>query len=150
MKDFDQTLFELENFYTSFPMGEFPIWKLIERGFLFKLFQQEEGVSIGTLSEKVNLILLARKRMINSIQTSFPISGKLLAFYPYLTMYDGVAEQVSNDFFDSGDVTPPEFWLGLKNEVLLAFIPDEFIEQANQGVKNSMSGCLEWLSYSIY
>ena len=146
MRAFDQTLVELENFYTSFPMGEFPLWKLIERGFLFKLFQQKEEVFIDTLSERVNLVLLMRKRMANFIQTPLSISGRLLAFYPYLTMYDGVAEQVSNGFFDSDDVPPPEFWLSLKDEVLLAFIPDEFIKQANQGVENSMSGCLEWLS----
>jgi hypothetical protein len=60
-------------------------------------------------------------------------------------MYDGVSEQVSNKFFDSDDVPPPEFWLFFRDDTLFSFIPDDFLEYANFGVDSSMSGCFEWM-----
>jgi hypothetical protein len=138
---------EVHSFYCAFPFGKMPIWSLVHRGFLFEAFRRggKEGVSEVELAHKVNEVSRLRRGLMLLEPPVFPPSGKILAFYPDMTMYDGISEQASDAFFDSDDVPPPELWLFFGENTLFSFIPDEFVGRANSGVENSMSGCLEWV-----
>ena len=122
------------------------LWSLSERGFLFKLFQTHgsAGSHLALFFDEVNKVIDMRRKMLNSESSGKKTRGKILLFDPSSTMYDGVAEDVTEGFFDSDDLPPPSFWLGVNNEKLEVFIPSAFLIRANEGVENCMSSCLEW------
>lgn len=123
------------------------IWSSMDKGLLFKLFKQygNTGEHILFFSESVNQIILKRKKFKSNVAEGV-VHGRILEFDPNATMYDGIAEDCTEGFFDSDDVPPPEFWIGMQNEKLLSFIPSELCERADVGVRNCISGCLVWIS----
>jgi hypothetical protein len=50
----------------------------------------------------------------------------------------------SSGFFDSCGVPPPEFWVGFYDEILISFIPENFLYVANLGVDICMDDSLAW------
>ena len=143
-----QILRDIASYCSLFSESRPPLWNLINRGFLFKAFQEDNlsGLISHEFVNKVNYVHEAR-RNITSVFFPYPshMVGRLLAFYPSMTMYDCILEEITEGFFDSDDVPPPEFWLTFENETLISFIPDRFSDVATIGTENSISGCLEWL-----
>jgi hypothetical protein len=138
---------ELAIRYIDAGMEQGSIWKLCEKGFLYDLFKVGNAVSgdyligfYGVINQVLKKKLISKK---NSNVNILP-NGRWLVFDPTSTMYDGVAEAESSGFFDSGDVPPPEFWLGVYDEVLVSFIPEKFLNIAILGVNSCISGSLSW------
>lgn len=138
-----ESLLDVVQFHCCYP-DEF--WCLTDRGFLFKLFQ-ENGTSstyVDLFSVMIKQVIERRNRMIKKSHQGWVVAGRILIFDPSSTMYDGIAEEVTEGFFDSDDLPPPEFWLGMNGGKLAAFIPSVFASRANEGVECCLGGCLEW------
>lgn len=76
---------------------------------------------------------------------NFNNSGKFIMFDIYLSMFDCLANDETNGFFDESDCPPPEFWIGFLNNKIISYIPEHFVSLADKGVEISMSGSLIWL-----
>jgi len=78
-------------------------------------------------------------------------SGKLLVFFPEISMHDVAAESASNGFFEIGNAPPWDTWVDyLKvdkngNQHLLAWIPPNYIETANRGIEVAPDENILWL-----
>lgn len=123
------------------------IWQLAKRGFLFEEFQKNgiDGIDYDYLGQMIRTVSNEKAKCGSSAITLTQIKGRLLIFDPCATMYDGISEEISHGFFDSDDVPPPEFWVGLYTNRLISFIPEEYFDVVDEVIENSMSGCLEWL-----
>lgn len=77
---------------------------------------------------------------------NFDYKGKILEFDISSSMYDCLAYEETNGFYDECDCPPPEFWIAYIDGKILSYIPESFIETADLGVEISMSDSLRWLS----
>ncbi len=123
------------------------LWKACEKGLLFELFngKKKDNDFLNVFFDVVENVISSREYVfpgLNSFDSNF--EGKLISFSPSATMYDGVAEELSDGFFDSDDVPPPEFWVQREGDKLISYIPKTFIQIANLGLENCMSCALEW------
>lgn len=84
------------------------------------------------------------------------MGGRVLALDLSSTMYDSVAKEITNGYFDESDAPPWDTWLGLVvcgNAVagddlfplLLSWIPESDLELAQTGIEVCPSGCLSWV-----
>ena len=76
---------------------------------------------------------------------SLESTGRILEFDISCSMYDCLAYEETNGFFDECDCPPPEFWIAYIDDKLFAYIPKEHLDIANLGVDISMSGSLQWI-----
>ena len=76
---------------------------------------------------------------------SLESTGRILEFDISCSMYDCLAYEETNGFFDECDCPPPEFWIAYIDDKLFAYIPKEHLDIANLGVEISMSGSLQWV-----
>lgn len=138
-----ESLSDAAQFYCCHPDD---LWCLTDRGFLFKLFQESNatGKHVDSFAEVINQVIKDRQGKIKQSCKGRVVAGRILTFDPSATMYDGISEEVTGGFFDSDDLPPPEFWVGMVGEKLAAFIPSVFISRASEGVECCMGGCLEW------
>src|SRR5262245_48074459 len=60
--------------------------------------------------------------------------GRLLAFYPQATIFDGFAAIESDGFFDRANVPPWDTWIYLVDDFLISFVPQRFIDNAQCGL----------------
>lgn len=144
--DIKSALQDAASYYLNKQEG---LWRLTDRGFLFNYFQSynSNGEYIIHFYEKIEMVAKSRNKFCDF--RGAQVSGRILLFDPSAAMYDGLSEELTDGFFDSDDVPPPEFWVGIKNGKLVAFIPSEFEAIANIGVENCMSGCLEWVTEEL-
>lgn len=127
------------------------IWRLCEKGILFDIFQEygDRGKHLNVYFEKIREVIGRRQSTSDQLGTGLVLSGRYLLFDPSATMYDGLAEELSSGFFDSDDAPPPEFWVGIKDDLLVSFVPSDFIGSAAEGIDSCMSGCIEWSGESF-
>lgn len=85
------------------------------------------------------------KYKVNEQKISFDTNGKILEFDISCSMYDCLAFNETNGFFDECDCPPPEFWIAYIDNKILSYIPEKYLDIANLGVEISMSGSLQWL-----
>lgn len=85
------------------------------------------------------------KYKVNEQEISFDTDGKILEFDISCSMYDCLAFNETNGFFDECDCPPPEFWIAYIDNKILSYIPEKYLDIANLGVEVSMSGSLQWL-----
>lgn len=85
------------------------------------------------------------KYKVNEQEISFNTNGKILEFDISCSMYDCLAFNETNGFFDECDCPPPEFWIAYIDNKILSYIPEKYLDIANLGVEISMSGSLQWL-----
>lgn len=85
------------------------------------------------------------KYKVNEQEISFDTDGKILEFDISCSMYDCLAFNETNGFFDECDCPPPEFWIAYIDNKILSYIPEKYLDIANLGVEISMSGSLQWL-----
>lgn len=85
--------------------------------------------------------------------------GRLLLYYPQLSLSDGAAELATGGFFDVNNEPPWDFWVFCGHDeavpdpqsystYLLSWIPDELIKIADQGIQVNPERCLEWATES--
>lgn len=124
------------------------IWKLYRKGFLYEFFKSDNTGSgcdhLAKFSEAVSEVLNKKLDCAKRLPSNTVLKGRWLFFDPSSTMYDEVAEVESLGFFDSCDVPPPEFWVEFYNDVLISFIPENFLDLAILGVDSCISGSLFW------
>jgi len=110
----------------------------------------------------VDEVCARRKRLLaeRNCETTAEIgNGKLLLYYPYLTLSDGAAEIVSEGFFDANNEPAWDVWVFCEtNEslydaqdygtCLLNWIPNGVIELVEPGIHINPERCLEWVSES--
>lgn len=85
------------------------------------------------------------KYKINEKNKKFDSKGKILEFDVSSSMYDCLAYEETQGFYDECDCPPPEFWIAYIDGKILSYIPEKYIELANLGVEISMSDSLRWL-----
>ena len=88
--------------------------------------------------------------------------GRLVAYFPDDNLCDGVAKQESKGFFDFDNMPPYDTWIWWvrnlrrveyddhttdEREVnyLVAWVPPDFIELANAGIRHNAEDCIMWL-----
>lgn len=83
--------------------------------------------------------------------------GRLLIYFPNNDLACGAAEQETAGFFDVNNVPPWDTWVTyfqdqqqnidcFDNEYLIAWIPPEFVDLANDGINVNPEQCIMWLS----
>ena len=84
--------------------------------------------------------------------------GRLLAYLPEEQLSDGAAELETHGFFDEDNVPPCDTWVGLfangaeyrsyASDVLISWVPAEFVALAEQGINVNPEECIKWLADS--
>ena len=88
-----------------------------------------------------------------------PLKGRLLLYYPYLSLSDGAAELVSKGFFDTNNEPAWDVWVFCDRDervsnpqdygtYLLCWIPNRLIDLVEQGIRINPEACLEWATES--
>ena len=137
----------LANDYIDVDLDHSSLWRLCEKGFLFKLFKISESDNSDYLvkfQKVVSKTLNSRFNVKPEIPSGQEIKGAWLYFDPTLSMYDGISDVASEGFFDSDDVPPPELWIGVNANLLVSFIPEKYLSRASLGVNDCVSGSLSW------
>lgn len=125
------------------------LWSIYNKGFLYQLFKANSDNHLSEFSQVVCDVISSKEGCLKGDEILLTLDGKWLCFDPSSTMYDEVAEELSSGFFDSDDVPPPEFWVCFDNELLISFIPIKFLDVADQGVDNCISGSLFWMESDL-
>lgn len=72
--------------------------------------------------------------------------SKFIKIYLNFVMFDCLARDLSNGFFDDYDTPPSELWIDYKkDEYIIAFIPEEYEDIVELCVKETMSESIEWV-----
>lgn len=134
--------------FVSLTFTEYKIWGSDRKGVLFRLFKEfgYENRHVEEFFKIVRSEIAIRRQGLTSINgvEGLSVSGRILAFGPNSTTYDGCAETQSSGFFDSDDVPPPELWIGVCDGQLYSFVPHMFLPRASEGVDSSLGESLEW------
>lgn len=145
---------ELEVNYLS--NGGLSLWSFKHRDWLFSIFKESfssEYFSKKVIEEVDNVIIFRNKNvqlLSNvSLQNEMLTQGRFLSYNPHNTMFDEIISDITNGFFDGCDMPPPEFWLGMKDDHLLSFIPEKYLDVVQLGIDNSLGEALEWINLKI-
>jgi hypothetical protein len=80
--------------------------------------------------------------------------GKILAAEIDKTVVDGASESESDGLIDINDCPPIDTWCYMINDehgiVLLAWIPDKFVELIDNAINVNCIGCLSWYDGESY
>ena len=94
--------------------------------------------------------ILKQQGMVNYLSS---VPGRLLVVDLGSTMYDGLASNSTNGFYDESDAPPWDTWVGLmmaeRGAVLIAWIPQEFVDVAERGREVSGGECIHWLAEGV-
>jgi hypothetical protein len=83
--------------------------------------------------------------------------GRLLLFYPELSLSDGAAAEETDGFFDYENVPPWDSWVGLFREegadpsevdYLISWVPRDFVQSVDRGINVNPEECIVWLADS--
>ena len=83
------------------------------------------------------------------------LAGRLLVYFPNGNLACGAAEVETDGFFDIDNVPPWDTWVTYiqdarhaeyDSEYLVAWVPRDFVELADQGVKVNPEECIQWLA----
>lgn len=90
-----------------------------------------------------------------------PSPGRFLVYFPDADLCDGAAAAASEDFFDDYNCPPLGTWIGYFDDAtdetdadpsysgyLLCWVPEQFAELADAGVKANPEACIRWLDES--
>lgn len=97
----------------------------------------------------VESVVLRRSERLTETSESLSNDGRLLAVELPATMFDGVANSVSEGFFDDSDAPPWDTWLKVvmvgETGYLLSWIPSTCYQQANAGIDANGEQCIKWV-----
>jgi hypothetical protein len=88
--------------------------------------------------------------------------GRLIAYFPDDNLFDGMAEAVSEGFFDVNNIPPYDTWVWMVRNIrtfkyadseqgeteanyLVSWVPPDFIPLATRGVEANPEECIVWL-----
>jgi hypothetical protein len=83
--------------------------------------------------------------------------GRLLVFFPELSLSDGAATVETDGFFDYDNVPPWDTWVGLfrdesadpsEIDYLVSWVPAGFVESVDRGINVNPEECIVWLEDS--
>jgi hypothetical protein len=82
--------------------------------------------------------------------------GKILVYEPENTLLEGACMNSSGGFFDDFDCPPIDTWfdfvykdsITFDTDVLLAWVPEQYLEYAERGIEVSSTECVYWLEKS--
>jgi hypothetical protein len=106
--------------------------------------------------QAVETVIAARRQELRRTTdyTLGDVAGRLLVYFPDVTLPDGRAETASSEFFDVHHAPPCGTWVGYFEEdgrdasrsaYLLAWIPQLFVPFANEGLRATPDARLAWL-----
>lgn len=106
---------------------------------------------------EVNRIQAKRKKVLALTEPKINsgLSGRILCFYPELSMKDAIASKESNGYFDDSDCPPWDTWFyydthdieGFHDEeysCLLSWVPHHMTLIISQAIAADTYGCLVW------
>jgi len=102
------------------------------------------------LIEELYYIQLAHKQKMIALEANKPAGkGDILVFCMDETLIDGAAAAESEGFLDSYNCPPIDTWFFLAadpkgNRLLLAWVPDSYIEGVSIGIAVNPESCIGW------
>lgn len=72
--------------------------------------------------------------------------GRLIAFYPQQTLFDGAAALETDGLIDANNVPPWDLWACFVDDFLVSFIPDALVASFNCAVIVNPEQSLLWLT----
>ncbi|MDE2420964.1 MAG: hypothetical protein KGO49_07285 [Gammaproteobacteria bacterium] len=112
---------------------------------------RDYNVGIFRKKEEIKRLNLIRTTLFeNQELTLSDIHGKILVFYPELSLNDGLMCIASGGFIDENDCPPWATWfyysLGTDDgSILYCWIPEAFIGIVNNAIDVDPYSCLRWL-----
>jgi hypothetical protein len=98
--------------------------------------------AVSKLSEQRSELL---RKMNSSFSEDGNSSGKLLLYLPMETVTDGVAEAVSQSFFDGKDAPPWDTWFWYSEGAILSWVPEWLVSRAQAGIDAIIVDCIHWV-----
>jgi len=107
----------------------------------------------GDAAKCVSALAARRGKLLRSSAStenrSAEVNGRILLFYPYETLCDGVAHNRSSGYFDFWNIPPWDTWLSYEKattgrDVLYSYVPAEFIAIADRGIQANPEQCIRW------
>jgi hypothetical protein len=104
--------------------------------------------SSNLFNELFDLQLLKKREKIELIVSNEKFYGKILVAEIDATVTDGASEVSSDGLIDIYDCPPIDTWFHLTHEppgrLLYAWIPREFVYQADEAIKVNCVDCIQW------
>jgi hypothetical protein len=100
----------------------------------------------------VSLVVSTRSSLLTLNCTDTP-KGRILVYYPDISLSDGAAQAESRGFFDVHNVPPWDTWLMLTADragdtILLSWVPQELVQLVGASMRINPEDCLVWLEDS--
>jgi hypothetical protein len=100
---------------------------------------------------EIDIVAAARQNALlkNEINFHNTNNGRLLLCFPDWSNNNALSQAESEEYLDEHDVPPWDTWLGSVNTgrtgfLLLAWVPDEFIDLVQAGIEAECVGMLYW------
>jgi hypothetical protein len=101
-------------------------------------------------NELYNLQLLKKREHLEKVVYNKEYKGRILVAQIDCTVTDGASEVSSMGLIDVYDCPPIDTWFYLSDNIndrlLFAWIPNEFVHQANQAIEVNCVDCLSWFN----
>ena len=111
----------------------------------------EDFMSFWPQNYEIDSVAEARRIALSSCIINFlnTNNGRLLLCFPDWSNHNGLSQEASEEYLDEHDIPPWDTWLGSVNTgrsefLLLAWVPDEFIDLVQAGIEAECVGMLYW------
>lgn len=79
------------------------------------------------------------------------MGGRLVVYFPKLTLSDGAAQYSSNGFFNWDNVPAPDTWIYYHEdqpltEHIIAWVPHKLISEVDKGIGANPEECISWVN----
>lgn len=147
--DYTSKIEELGPDIISFKDSKY-LWHAIERGTISKMYfaKRDRNEFILNIEGLVGQVLSERSSLIQ-IEGASSSDGFLVSYSPEDSFFDGISEEQTDGFFDNADAPPPEFWLGVENRSIIAYIPNKFRSYFNDQTLSSAELCLKLIDRDL-
>jgi hypothetical protein len=121
--------------------------------FRSEVLRLADGMNLDAVG--VETVVLRRRQRIGDRVESLVSTPQFVVWLPDQSLSDGAAQLETNGYFDADNQPPWDTWvawvtaptardLGLRN-MLIAWVPDDFLELVRAGVDANPEECLLWL-----
>ncbi|WNJ18250.1 hypothetical protein [Pontibacter sp. G13] len=97
----------------------------------------------GLIEELFDTQLKIKEETFNQLNES-GFEGEIFAFHFDETLVDGAACVSSFGLLDDYNCPPIDTWFYIQNRTLLAWIPKELVDYAEDGISVNPESCIEW------
>ncbi|MFO0553348.1 MAG: hypothetical protein U0271_33500 [Polyangiaceae bacterium] len=110
--------------------------------------------SIDVVSDIATRRSSALARVESARTATDPATGRMLIFFPSLTLSDGAAEDVSSGLFDAHNQPPWDTWIWYVRQsqipageppFLVCWMPECLVHLADTGIDANPEGCIRWI-----